>query len=161
MKRFSISQSIWIMTVKKSKGGRPSKYLKRYALEALKLCQLGATDSDLADFFSVSEKTINTWKKKHSEFLQSLKSGKNEFDQKVEIALAQRAIGYSHPDEKIFNNQGEILRAQTTKHYPPDTTACIYWLKNRKPKQWRDKVEQEQSGEMNINVIRVRYDDKK
>lgn len=142
------------MTNKTKRVGRPTRYLKRYAVEAAKLCQLGATDKDLANFFNVSERTINTWKKKRKEFLQSLKESKAAFDSKVEQSLFQRAIGYSHPEEKTFNYQGEVIRVLTTKHYPPDTTACIFWLKNRKPKEWRDKVEQESSGKMEIIVTR-------
>ena len=53
--------------------------------------------------------------------------------------LYQRACGYSHQSEKIFNNQGEVIRAECTEHYAPDTGAIALWLKNRQPKKWRDK----------------------
>lgn len=55
--------------------------------------------------------------------------------------MFERATYYSHPDTHISNFQGDITVTPLTKHYPPDTTACIFWLKNRKPKDWRDKVE--------------------
>ncbi len=127
--------------------GRPSKYKPEYAKLADKICQFGATDDDLAEIFGVNERTINRWKKENPEFCQSLKKGKNYFDNKVEMALAERAIGYSHPEEKIFNHSGKILRVETIKHLPPDVTACIYWLNNRKPKEWatRKAVESEVS----------------
>lgn len=111
-----------------------------------KLCRLGATDKDLADFFDVSEQTINTWKQKHPEFLESLKRGKLAADAEVADRLYQRAIGYSHESEKIFNNNGEALRVEMTEHYPPDTTAAIFWLKNRQPEKWRDRQQHEHSG---------------
>lgn len=118
---------------------RPTKYKAEFAEQARKLCLLGATDADLADFFEVSEQTINAWKKAHEGFLESLKAGKRLADADVAERLFQRAMGYSHPEEKVFNNQGEIVTHQTTKHYPPDPTSMIFWLKNRDPERWREK----------------------
>lgn len=138
----------------KNRGGRPSKYKPEYAKQAGKLCALGATDRELAGFFEVDEKTINTWKEKHPEFLLSLKDAKEELDSRVERRLFERAMGYSHPEDKIFNNNGEELVVPTTKHYPPDTTAAIFWLKNRRKEQWRDKLEHEHSGELVVKVTK-------
>lgn len=118
---------------------RPTKYRAEFAEQARKLCLLGATDKDLADFFEVSEQTINTWKKAHRSFLESLKAGKRLADADIAERLYQRAMGYSHPEEKVFQNAGEIITHQTTKHYPPDPTSMIFWLKNRDPERWRDK----------------------
>lgn len=130
----------------KHPGGRPTQYRLEMCEQALKLCRLGATDKELADFFEVSEQTINTWKQKHPEFLESLKQGKMLADAEVADKLYQRAIGYSHPAEKIFNNNGEELRVPFTEHYPPDTTAALFWLKNRQPEKWRDRQQHELSG---------------
>lgn len=126
--------------------GRPTSYKPEYDNQAFKLCLLGATDKELADFFGVNEKTLNNWKNDHESFLQSLKAGKDEADAKVANRLYKRALGYSHPDTHISNYQGIITVTDTTKHYPPDTTACIFWLKNRQRDKWRDKVEQEITG---------------
>lgn len=122
-----------------AKTGRPSSYKDEYCKQAEKLCALGAIDKDLADFFNVSIQTLNSWKNEHPEFLESLKESKAIADAKVERSLYERATGYSHPEDKIFNNQGEELIVPTTKHYAPDTTAGIFWLKNRRPNEWRDK----------------------
>jgi hypothetical protein len=119
--------------------GRPSKYKNEYAEQVYKLCLLGATDKEIANFFHTTEKTINTWKERHPGFLQSLKRGKDEADSIVATKLFHRAIGYEHPEDKIFNDNGEPLVVPTIKHYPPDTTAAIFWLKNRQPAKWRDK----------------------
>jgi hypothetical protein len=121
--------------------GRPSKFDEAMCVQAEKLCKLGATDKELADFFEVSESTLSKWKVDYPEFSEALKSGKEMADAEVGNRLFQRAIGYSHPDVHISNYQGEITKTETVKHYAPDTTACIFWLKNRRPDLWRDRVE--------------------
>lgn len=121
--------------------GRPTDYLEEYNEQAKKLCLLGATDKELADFFDVAESTINLWKKAHPEFSESIKEGKLQADANVSERLYSRAMGYSHPEDKIFNNAGSEMVVKTIKHYPPDTAAAIFWLKNRRPDNWRDKQE--------------------
>ena len=133
-------------------GGRPSKFKPEFVRQAEKLCTIGLTDAELASFFEVSEVTLKAWKHKHPEFLNALKVGKDEADTRVERSLYHRAIGYSHPEEKIFNDGGEPLIVPTTKHYPPDTTAAIFWLKNRKTAEWRDKQDHEHSGNITVNI---------
>lgn len=123
------------------KGGQPTKYKDEYAKQAYKLCLLGSTDKDMADFFEVSESTVNNWKHDYPEFLESIKRGKISADANVASRLYKRAIGYEHDEDKIFNHQGEPLIVPTTKHVQPDTTAAIFWLKNRQPAKWRDKQE--------------------
>lgn len=122
---------------------RPSKYDPAFSEQAAKLCKLGATDRELADFFKVAESTLNLWKVQHPEFSESLKLGKDEADKRVEHALFHRAMGYSHPEVHVSNYQGVITMTPLTKHYPPDPTACIFWLKNRKPEAWRDRIDLE------------------
>jgi len=119
--------------------GRPSKYIKDADRQAKCLTELGAIDADLAKFFGVSIQTITTWKKKHSSFLASLKKGKADADSEVKKALFKRATGYSHPDTHISNYMGEITVTAIEKHYPPDTTACIFWLQNRDPENWKPR----------------------
>lgn len=123
--------------------GRPTDYKPEYAEQAEKLCKLGATDIDLADFFEVSDRTIYRWQAKHPEFCQALKAGKQSADERVERSLYHKAVGYTFDSEKVFQFQGEIVRAATREHVPPDTTAMIFWLKNRRPEAWRDKHEVE------------------
>jgi len=125
---------------------RPTDYKAEYAEQARKLCQLGATDKELADFFEVSDRTIYRWQIKHDEFCQALKAGKDSADERVERSLYHKATGYTFESEKVFQHQGEIVRAAVTEHVPPDTTAMIFWLKNRRPDVWRDRREQEITG---------------
>lgn len=135
-----------------SNAGQPTKYKKEYNELAYKFCLLGATDKQLADFLDVSEATINNWKMKEPEFLESIKKGKHRADAEVAEALYKRALGYEHTEDKIFNANGKPLVVPTMKHYPPDTAAAFIWLKNRKNKEWRDKQEIEHTGDMTVNI---------
>ncbi len=121
------------------KAGRPSKYKPEFCQQAAKLCKLGATDREMSDFFQVNESTFNLWKSEHPAFSKSLKRAKAEADNRVEQSLYRRALGYSHDAVHVSNYQGEVTLTPIVEHYPPDTVACIFWLKNRRPDQWRDK----------------------
>lgn len=131
---------------------RPTEYKEEYCQQAEKLCKLGATDAELGEFFEVTEQTINNWKSEHPEFFESIKRGKTLADANIAERLYLRALGYTHEAVKIFPTGGETEDAEGNKskgplivpyqeHYPPDTVAAIFWLKNRQPKKWRDKHE--------------------
>jgi len=123
----------------KHAGGRPSLFKPEYTEQARKLCLLGATDLDLADFFHVVEKTVHNWRAQHPDFLEAVRLGKGEADDRVEKSLYHRAVGYSFDAVKIFcNKDGDVTKVPYREHVPPDTTACIFWLKNRRPEAWRD-----------------------
>ncbi len=130
----------------KNKGGRPSKYREEFAEQARKLCLLGATDAEMADFFGVAVSTLNAWKKEQPGFFQSITRGKMLADAEVAEKLYQRAMGYSHKATKMFQSSGTILSEEYTEHYPPDTQAASLWLRNRQPRKWRDKQEVEHAG---------------
>ena len=128
--------------------GRPTRYKKEFDEEVYKLCLLGATDDDIADFFGVTDRTIDRWKIKHKGFCRSLKRGKIQADAQVAERLFKRACGYEHPETKFFvvsqpgpNSGSEIEERETVKHYPPDTAAAFIWLKNRAG--WKDKQQHE------------------
>jgi DNA-binding XRE family transcriptional regulator len=141
--------------------GRPTKYKTEYAEQAYKLCLLGATDADMAKFFDVEEQTINNWKKDYPDFFESIKKGKIQADSEIASKLYHRAKGYEHDEDYITQFQGQPVIVPTVKHYPPDTTAAIFWLKNRQPDKWRDKQEVDQNianknGEaFNISVVNM------
>ena len=132
-----------------NKGGRPSKYEAVFAKQVYDLALLGATDVNLAAFFDVTIDTIHGWKHKHPGFLNALKRGKMVADSQVAKRLFQRAMGYTVKEDKIFNHNGKPLVVPTDKHYPPDVTAAIFWLKNRMKEQWRDR--QEIGGQLGIS----------
>lgn len=128
--------------------GRPEKWKDEYVTIAKKACDLGATDMDLAEMLDVSLRTISYWRANRPEFAEALRMGKDAADERVVSSLFNRAMGYSHPDTDIRVVDGAIMETPMIKHYPPDTTAAIFWLKNRKPDQWRDKQEIEHSGQI-------------
>lgn len=119
--------------------GRPSKFKEEFVTQAEKLCKLGATDIEIADFFKVDVRTIYRWKAENDAFCHALKSGKEDADERVERSLFSRAIGYEHEEVDIRVVGGEIVQTPIRKYYAPDTTAGIFWLKNRRSEQWRDK----------------------
>lgn len=121
--------------------GRPTKYKPEYVQQAEKLCMLGATDIEIADFFKVEVRTLYRWKGEYEEFCQALKVSKEVADARVERSLFARANGYEHDEVDIRVVMHEVVQTPIRKYYPPDTAAAIFWLKNRKPAQWRDKVE--------------------
>ncbi len=136
--------------------GRPSAFDPSYCELARNYCLLGATDADLARFFDVAEATINNWKKAHPEFLESLKAGKEQADAIVAEKLFRRATGYSHKAVKIaLTPAGESHEVEYTEQYPPDTTAAIFWLKNRQPEKWRDVNKHEHAGANGAPLIPV------
>ena len=110
-----------------NKRGSPTKYKPEYAELGRKYCLLGATDENLAEFFDVTVTTINNWKIEHPEFFESIKKGKHEADALVAASLYQTALD-------------------------GNTTAQIFWLKNRSKAHWRDKQEVEHTGNVVIQA---------
>lgn len=136
-----------------NKVGAPTKYNSKYNDQAFKLCLLGATDKEIADFFEVVESTLNLWKLEYPEFSESLKKGKTLADANVGQRLYERALGFEHDSEEIkvvsMGKEGsQVERVPIRKIYPPDTIAAIFWLKNRQSSKWRDKHEVQHSGEI-------------
>jgi len=125
---------------------RPTAYKPEFAAQAAKLCKLGATDADLAEFFEVNTSTIWRWTGRFDEFCNALKAGKEQADERVERSLYQKAIGYEYDAVKIFNANGEPLIVPYREKCPPDTTAAIFWLKNRRQDKWRDVHKHEHGG---------------
>ena len=131
----------------RSVAGRPVKFDPAMCPQVERLCRLGATDRDIAEFFGVTERTVNRWKLEFPDFRQSLKEGKTAADVEVANSLFRRAIGYSYPAVKILvAKNGAVTKVPYERHVPPDVTACIFWLKNRARSNWRDRVEQEVTG---------------
>lgn len=127
---------------------RPEKWKNEFVGIAKKACELGATDRDIAEMLGVSERTISYWRVSRAEFAEALALGKEKADSRVEQSLYRRAVGYTFDAVKIFMPAGaaDPVHAPYAEHVAPDTTACIFWLKNRRPAEWRDKREHEHTG---------------
>lgn len=146
--------------IEKSKAGQPTKYKVEYNEQARKLCLLGATDKEMADFFEIGESTLNLWKGKYPEFLGSIKSGKELADASVADKLFNRAMGYTVKEVRLAQVEGQFTdEKEVNKEYPPDPASMMFWLKNRQPKKWREKQHLEHSGEIST-ITDDQLDDK-
>lgn len=104
----------------------------------------GLTDEQLAHNMGISRDTLYAWKNKYPDISDALKRGKEVVDIQVENALLKRALGYDYQEERVEVSEDKGRKVvQTIKHIPADTTAGIFWLKNRRPDKWRDKPEPE------------------
>lgn len=130
-----------------AKRGRKSGFNEKSKETILRLIKDGRTEDEIADVIGVCRKTLANWKGKHPELLHAVRESRLVADDLVEASLYRRALGYSHPEEKAFQYEGCVITHETTKHYPPDTQAAMFWLRNRQPKRWKEKTE----GDVNIN----------
>ena len=108
----------------------------------------GLTDEQIAENMGIVPSTLYEWKKQHSEISESLKRGKEVIDRLVENALLKRALGYRYKEttrelitDKETGCSELVVTKVVEKEVVPDTTAQIFWLKNRKPSVWRDKAQ--------------------
>ena len=121
--------------------GRPSKYDPVMCERARAMAEAGAVDAEIAEALEIGLTTLYRWKAEFREFREALKRGKDVADDIVEAALFRRATGYSHDAVKIMQYEGSPIEVPYVEHHPPDTTAAIFWLKNRRSKEWRDKCD--------------------
>jgi hypothetical protein len=124
-----------------SSPGRPTLYKPEHASRARELCERGATNPDLAGRFGVARSTIDLWIATHSEFAEAVEQGRDVAEATAVESLFTRVTGYNHQAEKVFLYRGEPRTATYTAHVPPETRACIYWLRNRRPEDWRTQAD--------------------
>lgn len=108
----------------------------------------GLTEEQIAANMGISRSTLSEWKKKHSDISDTLKRGKEVVDRQVENALLKRALGYRYKEttkelvtDKDTGHSELVVTKVVEKEVVPDTTAQIFWLKNRKPSMWRDRAQ--------------------
>ena len=119
-------------------GSKPVKWNNTMAHRVLFLASLGLLEKEIAVAVDVHEHTINYWKRTKPEFLEALQKGKLQYTHRVEQALVESAVGYSHPDTHFAVIDGKVVQTPTIKHYPPNVTAQIFHLKNRDRQRWQD-----------------------
>ena len=119
--------------------GRPTAYRPEFCELAHNYCLLGATNPELAGFFDVAPRTIDNWIASHPAFAEAVQEGRVVADARVARCLYERAVGYSCTVERKVLHAGEERTLSNVVHYPPDTRACIFWLRNRRRAVWSEK----------------------
>lgn len=138
----------------KSKGGRPGEYQPGFIPIVAAMSDLGATEVQIAQALGVADLTLYRWGVEHPEFCTALKLGKKPADNRVVRSLYHRAVGYSFDAEKIHvNKDGDVTRVPYKEHVPPDTTACIFWLKNRLRGKWTDTQKIDHGGTLTLEAL--------
>jgi transposase-like protein len=136
-----------------AKKGRPTLLNKQLKEIAVRLAnEKGMTIKEMASKLGIGRSTLFLYLQQDKDLLDAVKGAMEMADDLVEISLYRRATGYTHAEEKIFCHEGQVIRAKTLKHYPPDTGAAQWWLRNRRPEQWRDKPEADESDEKPIVI---------
>lgn len=111
----------------------------------------GLTDEDIYKNLDISHDSFYKYKKEHPELTEALKRGKEVIDVMVENALLKAALGYDYTEEELNKMTGDPIELRKVAH--PNTTALIFWLKNRKPKAWRDRQEIDHSGQIGVTIV--------
>lgn len=135
--------------------GRKTLFKKHMILEAQKLAEMGFTNEEIADFWGRSRRSLQRWLKKYPEFCHTLKAAKRKADKRIEESLYKRAQGFQIK-ETTYEKRGKELKLvkEVLKQVVPDTTAQIFWLKNRRPDLWRDKHEHAVGGAEDLPPIK-------
>ena len=110
----------------------------------------GLNDEQIAHNIGIGVRTFYEWLSKYKQLKQVLKQSKEVVDREVENALFKSAIGY-YLDEERIDSEGNVYKVR--RFVPPNTTAQIFWLKNRKPNEWRDKKQTELTGANGGNLV--------
>ena len=123
----------------------------------------GLTDEQISHNIGIHPSTLYDWQKKYSEIAEALKNGKEVVDRQVENALLKRALGYEYEEVKQIIEKDEKGKdrkriEKTIKQVIPDTTAQIFWLKNRKPAEWRNKHIELEAEEQKLRIKKLKVD---
>ena len=131
--------------------GRPTRYRPEYANQARQAYQLGACDEDIARFFEIDISTFYRWRVRHADFAAACVIGREFADNRVEMSMYQRAIGFEYEVERVFMfaSWTDPLTARFTKRVLGDPRTAMQWLRLRRPKEWREaKVLEEEDGDL-------------
>lgn len=155
---------------KKRGRGRPTDFRAEYCEQVEKLCLLGATDEQIADFFGKAPSTVALWKLKHPEFSEAIKAGKIVADMDTAASLHRRTKVFEFDEQQAikvkevtYGGDGKRLRevervevVTVRRTLPPDPVSCFFWLKNRRKDAWRDRQDHSHEGKLDVNLDEVR-----
>ena len=119
-------------------GGRPTAYKPENAEIARHACMLGASNETLAERFEVTRRTIDNWIATIPEFADAVRHGREVADESVVAALYARAKGMERKSIKVVEGEGAPVTTTHTVQVLPDVRACMFWLRNRRPEEWRE-----------------------
>jgi hypothetical protein len=152
--------------------GRPTKYSPSMItmLDAQASFPGGATITEIAEIIRAGYRQVYEWMAAHEEFSQAVARARGRADKKVEKSIFAAAVGYEHPEDKIFlGRDGKPVVVKTTKHYPPDSALAKFWLINRSRKaapdeKWTDNQVKEITGAngdpLTVQIVRFAEDKK-
>ena len=135
--------------------GQPTSYKPDYDELAHNYCLLGATNEDLAGFFRVTRRTVDNWMATHPDFAQAVQQGRAAADAVIARSLFDRAKGFSHKVTRTTLYQGEERTITNTVEYPPDTLACMFWLRNRRRKHWLERAQSAPAAESGLTLAEL------
>lgn len=149
-----------------SKTSRQGKYQEWITKEGLLKIEGwardGLIDKEIAERIGVNERTFTRWKTDHPQIMSVLKKGKEVIDRQVENALLKRALGYMTTEiKKEILPDGSKKVTETVKEVAPDTTAQIFWLKNRKPSEWRDRPKVDDANDKPLEIVIKKKEDER
>lgn len=127
--------------------------------EVHNLALLGLSLNQIAGVIGVDDKTISVWMRTYPEFAAAITEGRDVADGEVVRSLWERATGSKVIEQHVFYDEkrGTTIIEQTIKEYPPESGACMQWLKNRQPKLWRDRQHDALTEDgININIIELK-----
>lgn len=113
------------------------------------MARQGMTNKEISDALGINQTTFYKWKKEQPDFVAALEKGKGVADIRVENSAYRAAIGY-YTEEDQVTNSGKVVRVR--KWHPPNPTLAIFWLKNRMPKKWRDKIDLGHEGKVDHEI---------
>ncbi len=127
---------------KRNPVGRPTLYdSANFPRQVREMVASGRRQEDIAKALGINVSTLYEWKSNHPELDEAIKQGWRMRDGTVVDALYHKAVGYSHPDVHIAVSEGRVIKTPITKHYPPSETAAQFILKNRRPGEWRERID--------------------
>jgi hypothetical protein len=152
-----VSKKVTKKATKRATASPHTKYdPSKHPHQAYQMSLLGATDKEVAAVMMIQPSTFYSWKERYPKFRIASDEGKLLVDGLVAEKLLSRALGCSVPEDVILSHQGEhVETVRRLKHIEPNVVAQIFWLKNRRPKEWRDKQEIEATGDLGEALSKI------